>query len=94
MNDFLQPLTAALPSDSFQTMAELVDLDFSIEEDALIQGLLDAKGKKVDVIAFGVSYSGILEQVDIDLGTIIIKDGDDSAFLEIERIESLSIVVP
>lgn len=74
-------------------MTELIDLDFSIEEDALIQALLDAKGKKVEVIAFGIVYSGTLEQVDVDNGTIIIADAEDRAMLEIERIESFSIVV-
>ena len=74
-------------------MAELVDIDFSIEEDALIQGLLDAKGKQVEVIAFGIVYAGVLEQIDIDNGTVIVVDGEDRAMLEIERIESLSVVM-
>ena len=75
-------------------MTEVIDLDFSIEEDALIQGLLDARQKEVEVIAFGIAYSGILEAVDVDNGTICIIDGDNSAMLEIERIESFSIVMP
>ncbi len=75
-------------------MTEVIDLDFSIEEDALIQGLLDAKKKEVEVIAFGIAYSGILEGVDVNNGTISIVDGENSAMLEIERIESFSIVMP
>lgn len=75
-------------------MTELVDLDFSIEEDALIQSLLDAKGKRVEVIAFGIIYTGELERVDIDNGIIVVFDGEDRAFLEIERVESFSIVMP
>lgn len=75
-------------------MAELVDLDFSIEEDALVQGLLDAKGKQVELIAFGICYAGILKQVDIENGIVIVSDGEDTAVMEIERIESLSVVVP
>lgn len=74
-------------------MPELIDLDFSIEEDALIQGLLDAKGKKVEVVAFGIIYAGVLDSIDIDNGTVIVTDSDDKAMIEIERIESLSIVV-
>jgi hypothetical protein len=71
----------------------LVDLDFSIEEDELIQGLIDAKGKPVEVVAFGIFYSGILSAVEIDRGTITITDGDDHAVLEVERIESFSMVI-
>ena len=74
-------------------MPELIDLDFSIEEDALVQGLLDARDKRVELIAFGIVYAGILEKIDIDNGTVVICDGDDRAMIEIERIESLSIVV-
>lgn len=74
-------------------MTELIDLDFSIEEDALIQGLLDARGKRVELLAFGIIYAGVLEDVDIDHGTVIVTDGDDKAMIEIERIESLSIAV-
>lgn len=74
-------------------MANLVDVDFSIEEDALIQGLLDAKGKRVELIAFGIVYTGVLEKIDIDTGIVIVTDGLDKAMIEIERIESLSIAV-
>ncbi len=74
-------------------MTELIDLDFSIEEDALMQALIDAKGKRVDVIAFGIAYSGTLESVDVDNGNIIIVDDEDRAMIDVERIESFSIVV-
>lgn len=74
-------------------MTEHIDLDFSIEEDALIQALLDAKGKRVELIAFGIVYTGILNRVDIDTGTVTVVDGEDRAMIEIERIESLSITV-
>jgi len=75
-------------------MTEVIDIDFSIEEDALIQGLLDAKGKRVEVIAFGIFYSGVLDEVDADRGTIVISDEEDHAVIEIERVESFSIVMP
>jgi hypothetical protein len=70
------------------------NLDFSIEEDTLIRGLLDAKGKRVEVIAFGIVYTGILKSIDTDNGTIVITDGDDRAVLEIERIESFAQLEP
>jgi hypothetical protein len=75
-------------------MTELIDLDFSIEEDALIQGLIDAKGKQVEVVAFGIFYSGTLTEVNADSGSVVITDGEDKAVIEIERIESFSIVMP
>lgn len=64
------------------------------EEDVLIQALIDAKGKKVEIIAFGILYTGLLKKVDIDNGTIIITNGDDRAMIEIERIESFCLATP
>ncbi len=75
-------------------MTELIDIDFSVEEDALIQGLLDARNKNVEVIAFGIFYSGVLTDIDVDHGIITITDGEDKAVIEIERVESFSIVMP
>ncbi len=75
-------------------MTELIDIDFSVEEDALIQGLLDARNKNVEVIAFGIFYSGVLTDIDVDRGIITITDGEDKAVIEIERVESFSIVMP
>jgi hypothetical protein len=63
----------------------------TVEEDRLIQALLDAKGKRVEIIAFGILYVGALTKVDIDNGTIIITNGDDQAMIEIERVESFSL---
>ena len=72
-------------------MTGAIDLEFSIEEDALLRGLLDAKGRRVDLQAFGIVYVGVLQDVDIDNGTVVITDGEDKATIEIERIESLSV---
>lgn len=66
----------------------------TVEEDVLIRALLDAKGKKVEIIAFGILYSGTLKKVDTDNGTIIITNGDDRAMIEIERIESFCLATP
>lgn len=74
-------------------MPALVDVDFSIEEDALVQGLLDSRGKRVELIAFGLSYAGTLDSIDIDNGIVVVTDGEDKAVIEIERIESLSVAV-
>ena len=62
-----------------------------IEEDALIEALMDAKGKRVEIIAFGILYNGTLKRVDIENGTIIITNGDDQAMIEIERVESFCL---
>lgn len=70
------------------------ELEKAIEEDPLIQGLLEASGKRIEVIAFGIAYLGTLETVDVDHGTVVIVDHDDRAMLEIERIESLSVLTP
>lgn len=63
-----------------------------IGSDPLIQGLLRAKGKQVEIIAFGVLYCGILKKVDLDAGSVEVVDGEDSVTLEIERIRSFSIL--
>ncbi|MFA4875004.1 MAG: hypothetical protein WC956_04810 [bacterium] len=72
-------------------MKDLFDIEVSIDEDALIQGLIDAKGKKVEVLAFGIVYNGTLTDVDADNGIVVITDDAESCKLEIERIESLSV---
>jgi len=75
-------------------MAEKFDLKYSIDEDALIRGLIESQGKRVEIIAFGIIYTGRLENVDPDNGTLMIVDGENSAMIEIERIESLSVLEP
>ncbi|MBI4211100.1 MAG: hypothetical protein HY540_00540 [Deltaproteobacteria bacterium] len=68
------------------------EIDAAIAEDPMIEGLLKARGKKVEVIAFGICYAGLLDSVDVDLGTIVIIDADDRAMLEFERIEAFSVL--
>jgi len=75
-------------------MEQKFDIRFSIDEDALIRALIDSKGKRVEIIAFGIVYTGKLEKVDADDGNITIVEGDNSATIEIERIESLSVLEP
>jgi ferredoxin-fold anticodon binding domain-containing protein len=73
------------------SMKEIFDNDMSMDEDALIEGLIEAKGKKVEVLAFGIVYIGTLDDIDADNGIIQISDEQDKVKLEIERIESFSV---
>lgn len=57
-----------------------------------ITRLQDYIGRKVEIIAFDISYMGILTHVDYDSGTLKIVDGEDFAILEIERVESFSLI--
>ena len=59
-----------------------------IEDDPLIQTLLDSEGSEIEVIAFGISYTGTLKKVDVENGYIIVVDEEDTAVLELERISS------
>lgn len=61
-------------------------------EDLSITRLTDFKGRKVEIIAFDISYMGILEEVDFERGTLKIVDGEDFVILEIERVESFSVL--
>lgn len=63
-----------------------------ISEDGLIKGLIDAKGRRVEVFAFGMAYVGNLNSVDIDHGFITVTDGEDTAMLEFERIEYFNVL--
>jgi len=75
-------------------MKQKFDIKFSIDEDALIRALIESKGKRIEIIAFGIVYTGKLEKVDADDGNVTVVDGDNSATIEIERIESLSVLEP
>ncbi len=61
-------------------------------DDPLINALVAAKGKQVEVIAFGVSYLGLLETVDLECATIILSDGTNKVTLDIERVESFTVI--
>ena len=63
-----------------------------MKEDYSITRIQDFTGRKVEIIAFDISYMGILQEVDLDRGTLKIVDGDDFAVLEIERVESFSVL--
>ena len=57
-----------------------------------ITRLQDLVGRRVEIIAFGISYLGKLNEVDFDKGTLKIQDGEDFAILELERVESFSLI--
>ncbi|OGQ46556.1 MAG: hypothetical protein A3I05_02875 [Deltaproteobacteria bacterium RIFCSPLOWO2_02_FULL_44_10] len=67
-------------------------MDAAVAEDPLLRGLIEALGRKVEILAFGVSYIGKLESVDIDNGLAVIVDDEDRAMIELERITSLSLI--
>lgn len=68
------------------------DLSSLIEEDPLINSLMESLDKQIDVIAFGISYSGTLKKVDVENGYIIVEDEEDTAVLELERITSFRLI--
>ena len=60
-----------------------------MHEDITIEKLKKALGKNVEVVAFHVSYVGVLKKIDLKEGTIRIEDKKDHVVIEIERIKSL-----
>lgn len=69
-------------------------LEMSISEDELIRDLVSAKGHAVEIIAFGIAYTGTLNEVDVERGFVTIADGDSRATLEFERIEQFRLLRP
>ena len=61
-------------------------------ENEIDSELKQAQGKRVEVIAFSLSYTGVLKRVDVERGTVEIIDGEDRAVLEIERITSFRVL--
>lgn len=70
------------------------NLEISISEDELIRDLISAKGHAVEVIAFGIAYTGTLTDVDVERGFVLVTDGDSRAMLEFERIEQFRLLRP
>jgi len=73
-------------------MPDMIIKPETFQDDPLIQGLISAKGKKVEVFAFGITYVGMLTGIDNENGFISITDGEDTAMLELERIEHFNVV--
>lgn len=68
------------------------DLESLVAEDPLIQSIKESVGKQIDVIAFGISYSGTLKKCDVENGYIVVEDDEDTAVLELERISSFKLL--
>lgn len=66
----------------------------ALAADPLISGLSAAANHDVEVIAFGVAYTGRLTLIDAERGFAIVDDGTDRVHLEFERIESFRILAP
>ncbi len=62
------------------------------QEDPMIQDLISAKSRVVEVIAFGIAYHGNLQDVNLEYGYVTVVDGTDQATLELERIESFRVI--
>ncbi len=64
----------------------------SKSEEGSFNQLKHLVGKKIEIIAFDISYIGILEQIDFEQGILKLIDGDDFVILELERVESFSLI--
>ena len=56
--------------------------------DSLLTDLTCYLGQRIEVVAFGISYIGLLAEVNAQDGLIKLSDGCDCAILELERIET------
>ena len=56
------------------------------------QEIRAAVGQRVEVMAFGIPYVGLLERYDEEAARLQIRDGDDVAMVEQERIEEFRVV--
>lgn len=46
-------------------------------------------GRRVEVVAFGISYVGLLEAVDLQEGLLKLSDKGNYAVLELERVDTI-----
>lgn len=69
-----------------------ISLEMSISEDDLISGLVHSRDHSVEIIAFGITYTGVLKEINVEHAYVVIQDGDDDATLEFERIESFRLL--
>lgn len=63
-----------------------------MEDEVSLPKLKSAVGKRVEVLAFGMSYVGILKRMDAKNGLIRVEDKKDYVVLEIERIENFRVL--
>ena len=58
-----------------------------VNEEVSVAKLKKAIGKKVEIVAFGITYEGTLKNIDVKNGVMRIEDKEDYVVLEIERVE-------
>lgn len=63
-----------------------------MEDEVSAAKLKKAIGKRVQILAFGISYEGILKKVDARSGLVRVEDENDYVLLEIERIDHFRIL--
>ncbi len=63
-----------------------------MEDEVSLSKLKVAVGKRVEVLAFGMSYVGTLKNIDHKNGLIRVEDKEDYVVLEIERIENFRVL--
>ena len=63
-----------------------------MEDEVSLPKLKSAVGKRVEVMAFAMSYVGTLKKVDPKNGLIRVEDKNDYVVLEIERIENFRVL--
>lgn len=61
-----------------------------MEIEKSIRRLDEYVGKKVQILAFGTAYLGVLQKIDYDKGFLEIKSGKQKLVLDLERVESFA----
>lgn len=62
-----------------------------MQDEVSAEKLKAAVGKRVQVLAFGIAYEGVLTKVDARSGLVRVEDEKDYVLLEIERIEQFRV---
>jgi len=63
-----------------------------MEDEVSAAKLKKVIGKRVQILAFGILYEGILKKVDARSGLVRVEDEKDYVLLEIERIDHFRIL--
>lgn len=63
-----------------------------MSNESSISRLQDYVGRRVEIVAYNISYMGVLQQFDLEKGILKLIDEEDEVFLEIERVEYFSVL--